>query len=331
LRAISVMLVVAGHYFSHNVKGPYTRFFTYQDAGVSLFFVISGFLITGILLDELKQNQTISLKHFYLKRFFRIFPAYYGFLVLSYLIMTHYGFKFSNVDITSALLYLGYYVNPLMAIVWAQSWSLAVEEHFYMVWPFVVKHVRRERLYKIVIALILLGPVFRILTFYFLPMYNFRNQLLTHTRIDGLMFGCLLSLALHYGYFAQAFEKLRAKNTAIFSLVFLTVLSPLLTQLFFHKYRSVFGYTMEGIAMLSIILFAIDKNNLKTFKILNWRPLVHLGSISYSIYLWQQLFIYYNYGPMFTFPLSLVMIYVTSLLSYLLIEYPFMRLRTRFL
>ncbi|MEO9117055.1 MAG: acyltransferase, partial [Gemmatimonadaceae bacterium] len=132
LRAVAVFIVIAYH--ADITKGiP-------ADLGVTLFFVLSGFLITWLLLREFDESGTISIRRFYVRRTLRIFPAYYVFAVISFALDTVLGKRWTIGLITVTFTYLVNYYNALFGhptTSVAHAWSLAVEEQFYLLWPLV--------------------------------------------------------------------------------------------------------------------------------------------------------------------------------------------------
>lgn len=188
LRAICVILVLIFH---SNIPfiGKYMGWM-----GVDFFFVISGFLITGILMDsKTKKNY---FKNFYVRRFLRIFPIYY--LVVISLFFSIFVFLFftkKTYDLSSFPAYLLYLQNiyavlhngfyfPLLG----HTWSLAVEEQFYLFWPFIVFFFSNKKLFWIALSLILIAPILRM--YYSLNDFHifYQNSLL-HTRFDALAMG----------------------------------------------------------------------------------------------------------------------------------------------
>lgn len=332
LRAISVFLVIGGHLYLTQTS-HHAGWFIYQDLGVSLFFVISGFLITQILANEYQQTGKVSFKRFFFKRLFRIFPAYYFFLFLTYSFAIREGLNVDTSMFLSCLAYMGSYYPHQVLNIWGHTWSLAVEEQFYLLWPFAFKlNFTIEHFKRIPLILILLAPILRILTYFFIPLYKHKYSFLLHTRMDSLMFGCLYALSLNDPFWLKFKRVSLKKNTFYFSLIYLLVFYPVLHLFYLGKYRATVGYSIEGILLLAIVIHVINTRGTLTYKILNSKTMVHIGSISYGIYLWQQPFTYLKFdNALFSFPLNLMMVYFFAMLSFFFVEYPAMRLRRRFL
>lgn len=331
LRALSVFMVVLGHLFLINNHGRQAKLFIYQDLGVSLFFVISGYLITGMLLKELREKGSINIRVFLLKRLFRIFPAYYFFLLVTYFTFPYFGIEVDRESLISCIFYLGYYYPPDLLSYWAHSWSLAIEEQFYLICPSIIKFLKSEKkVTHLFIFLILVSPLVRLVTYYLIPIYKHKYQFLLHTRMDTLLVGCLYALKKEDRRF-QGFAKFcQKKGVFCFSSFYLLICYPVLNWLFLGKFKATLGYTLEAFFLLSIIIHVIDARGTWYFKVLNSKTLIHFGSLSYGIYLWQQPFTYIQSDLIyFHFPFNFISIYVLTIVSYLLIEQPILRLRSK--
>lgn len=153
LRAISITLVVLGH-LGKNGHAPLVFKSHYTDLGVDLFFVISGYLITSILLQEHIQTSTISLKTFYARRAFRIFPAAFVFILIA---TAFYWPQMRWYNVASTLLYVANF-DGTRPWIFGQLWSLGVEEQFYLLWPGVLKKWGCHKT-KILIGVTIFSPV----------------------------------------------------------------------------------------------------------------------------------------------------------------------------
>jgi peptidoglycan/LPS O-acetylase OafA/YrhL len=317
LRAISVSLVVLGHLGGTRNFPRLPEFVTYYaNFGVRVFFVMSGFLITSILLKEQARSGTISLKDFYLRRAFRIFPAAYGYIIAVCAIagigLHHFamaGLYVSNYD----------YSRPWLL---GHLWSLAVEEQFYLLWPLalVLFFARRK---TIAIAVICIAPLLR--TAYFFGLGSSLGQQYIGfsfpTVADALATGCLL--AIGYEEFASVAERL---GRWVVLVPVATVLIPMMPQFLTTR-----GYNLLGITLMNFgIAVSIQNAIEKRYRVLNWRPVVWVGVLSYSLYLWQAPFLNrYSKGAWAAFPLNLVLAFVFAAGSYYLIERPFLAIRNR--
>ena len=195
IRAISIMMVVlfhlrANHFY--DFQNPLARqlglIFINGELGVNIFFIISGYLITTLLIQEKESTGNISLQAFYIKRTFRIFPAYYA-LLLVYVVLQSVGYlHLPGVTWLSLLTYTKQFFSADIHEV-GHIWSLCVEELFYLVYPILFvtfyKHIRR-----LILALIPLFILFRLQTFHF-PASGYKNSIFVSG--DSLLVGCLFA------------------------------------------------------------------------------------------------------------------------------------------
>ena len=308
LRAISIALVVGGHLANW---GYAPQFLTrYANLGVRIFFVISGYLITSILLGEHVRTGTISLRDFYIRRAYRIFPAAICFLLVVYLFYWH---QLRWYEILATMFYLANFL-PYRLWILGHLWSLSLEEQFYFLWPSVLKKWYRHRV-MILFGVILAAPIARTI-FYFLNVTNggYGNLL---TVGDNLAAGCLLASiyphlpkigwkAAALMLVAVALIPLYHGDSRLRTVFILFVLSPIL------------HFSIAG-----IILHVVQH----PYRLLNLAPLVWLGNISYSLYLWQQFFLDPSLIPSSRYGVLLAV--AAASLSYYLVEKPILRARER--
>jgi peptidoglycan/LPS O-acetylase OafA/YrhL len=319
LRAISIFLVLIGH-LSGTRYFPHLPAFVsyYSNFGVRVFFVISGFLITWLLLQEYAANGTISLKSFYVRRALRILPAAYLYIACVVL------FSAAGVGhLSAATLYVSNYDYGRPWLL-GHLWSLSVEEQFYMLWPAVLLlfFARRK---AIVIAAICAAPILRIAYFVGLGQ-NFGPDYLGYsfpTCADALASGCLL--AIIYGSITRYTERLYRSRW--FTLVTVTtILLP-----FTADYVSFRGYNTLGITAVNLgIALCIHNAIEKRYAILNLRTVVWIGVLSYSLYLWQEPFLNRQSSWLLaSFPLNIIAAVTCAIASYYVVERPMLRLRVR--
>ena len=268
LRAISISMVVVGH-MAYSGHAP--RFLSqYANLGVRIFFVISGYLITTILLGEHSRTGTISLRDFYIRRAYRIFPAAMFFILMIVLL---YWQSLRWYDIGAALLYLVNF-DPFRPWVIGHLWSLSVEEQFYFLWPSVLKKWYQRRMI-ILCAVILAAPIARTVLFYFkVPGGGYGNLL---TVGDNLATGCLLAML------GPRIREIPWKAAALMLVAMLSI--PLYDA--DSRLRTVFMlFILSPILHFSIagILLHVVQH---PYRLLNLPPMIWLGNISYSLYLWQ--------------------------------------------
>lgn len=197
LRGIAALLVMTMHFFNQlDINMPLLSVF-YElskigQTGVTLFFVLSGFLITRILINS--KEQSSYFKNFYIRRTLRIFPLYYLFLVLYY-----YLFPLileAPVSFESKPFYFLYLQNFAITFQWLANdgpghfWSLAVEEHFYLIWPFIVFTCPKRALKKLIYIIIFAALIAR----FYLSYSGHEIMWLTYARMDSLAIGGLLAI-----------------------------------------------------------------------------------------------------------------------------------------
>jgi peptidoglycan/LPS O-acetylase OafA/YrhL len=334
LRAISIALVLYAHW---GVTGsvpflqrlPMAQFEYWGSLGVSIFFVISGFLITTLLVNEKQKTSTVSLKNFYIRRVLRIFPAYYGYLLVIGLLAATSIISVTPRDWLISAIYLRDYYSHTTD--WTNhTWSLAVEEQFYLLWPLVLLVLKKRQLIAICFIVIGLAPFVRVLTYFLLPGLRDGIPIMFHTRVDSLMCGCLLALT-RFDSTAQTVKSwFERHNGPLWAAVVLIVLSPVAQGRFHGGYLLTVGYSLDNVAIALLIIWTVDHQDTVAGRVLNWRPIAVLGTLSYSLYLWHVIFISPLGGAKVPFPLNVALTFVVAWCSFHFIEAPFNGLRRRF-
>ena len=328
LRAISVGLVVAAHMGGFiGQKIPFISMWIYVFwgfLGVQTFFVISGFLITLLLLKELNATGTISLGRFYFRRALRIFPPFYAYLAVS-LALTLAGVFAGELR---AFIVAGTYTTNYLgggSDLLEHTWTLSLEEQFYLLWPAALLLLGTRKSIRLAIWLILLSPLSRIVTYYLAPHHRALVGGMLHSGLDSIMFGCLLALLWENARFNQFVQPLVRGWVAALSGLFVLVLSPALQLRFQGSYSLVIGFTLNAICISQLLLYVVRVPNSALGWVLNTRVLRHLGVISYGLYLWQHLFT--RPDSVRFVPWNLVAIVACAELSHWLIERPSFWLR----
>jgi peptidoglycan/LPS O-acetylase OafA/YrhL len=312
VRAICISLVLLAH-MAGTRHFPGSRILeAYGNPGVRIFLILSGYLITSQLIKERDTTGSISLRRFYARRAYRIFPAAFVFMAIA--IATHWT-ELSRANILAALTYtLNYY--PRGNHVLGHLWSLGVEEQFYLIWPPCLLLFFRKRL-RIVLAAIAAGPALRMLLWLL-----WRRAGLEHpfpAFMDALATGAAISLLA---------PRLRPFQAIFVSRKFLavplvTLLIPL-TQLWSNRFYESLGFTIFQLGVALSLIHVMERR----YWILNSAPFVWVGSISYSLYLWQQPFLNrWSSAPWAAFPLNLALAVLFAAASYYLVEEPFLKLR----
>jgi peptidoglycan/LPS O-acetylase OafA/YrhL len=286
--------------------------------------VISGFLITGLLLKESDEKKSFRLKRFYLRRFFRIFPPFYLFLGVVWILWKAGVQPLDFRSFVTAATYTYNYLPHGTGWVLAHTWSLCIEEQFYIVWAPCLVFLGRKNGIAAAIGVILLSPASRFLSYVLAPSLRGNEGMMLHTRLDTIMFGCAMALLWKDERFNVWVEKIALPYIVTLAILYITIAAPCLSIRFAARYDWSIGYSVEGLLISIVIIYAVRTPFSGFGKFLNWGPVRHIGVISYGIYLWQQMFT----GPnAFWTPLNLVAVLACAELSYWLVERPSFRLR----
>jgi peptidoglycan/LPS O-acetylase OafA/YrhL len=337
LRALSIGLVVIGHEMATIPQLPswlntVAPVLSNAGLGVSFFFVISGYLITHLLLRELTATGTISFYNFYVRRVTRIFPAFYTYLaILGALVECGYV-HVRAADFVAAGCFLWNYL-PMTSAWWlGHTWSLSVEEQFYLLWPLTLFVLGPRRAVWLAILIIALEPGIRTASYFLWPSYRGRIPIMLHTRADVLMFGCILALLDECVFLQTILDHLArpAIMTAICSYLF--VIDPMVTAHYRGAYLLPIGFSLQSAAIASIVATLKRYPESRVGRVFNFWPVVWFGLISYSVYLWQQMFLTsQNRTITGGFPLNVLVTTMVAAASYYWIEKPILRVRPRFL
>jgi peptidoglycan/LPS O-acetylase OafA/YrhL len=326
LRAISILMVVWGHLYG--TRGYWWEsggIWDVGELGVRFFFVISGLLITSILRQEVNATDSLNLWRFYFRRTLRIFLPYYAFL-LALLFLQPWGwFSVTPTDFAHAFTYTS---NYQLTRNWnlAHTWSLSVEEQFYLLWPAVLIFVGWRKGLTAAGLLLLLCPAFRLLLFWLWPE---RTDGIGHqfeTVADALAMGCLLAGKDEWPHPVRAFYEWILHSRLMLAVPVVAVLANATHE---HPLSFFFlGHTVINVCAALCIDWAIQNTRGLIGRFLNAKPLVWLGLMSYSLYLWQQPFLN-RYSELWVaaFPQNLLFVFAAALLSYWLVERPALRLR----
>jgi peptidoglycan/LPS O-acetylase OafA/YrhL len=334
LRAVAALIVFFSHLGLQNIiPGGF---------GVSLFFFLSGYLITTLLRREYDDSGTLNFKAFYLRRLYRIAPPMY--LILSILLtlaslnviessLTLGGIAAGFLQFTN---YYSIFVSQEHLIPSTQTlWSLSVEEHFYLLFPFIFLLLVKRYTYTqtaAVLSVICLGElIWRIMLVEVYEASPVRTYWASDTRMDSLLFGCILALWKN-----PVVDSRKDVSNSMQKKVLLLIASfiGLLFSLLYRDevFRESFRYTLQGISLLPLFWLAVRHVSWPVFRWLEWRSLRFFGSISYTFYLchvfWLHLF-YSVFGSneLIVGPIAFIASVLFSVLVYKLIEAPFARLR----
>jgi peptidoglycan/LPS O-acetylase OafA/YrhL len=288
LRGIAILLVVFYHNFG------FINYFFFGWIGVDLFFVLSGFLITDILLKT--RNSSNYLRNFYVRRVLRIFPLYYLALILFLVLIPNFAPNILSLDyyVQNQFWFWTYLQNwlfifhhiPSGTAALSHFWSLAVEEQFYLVWPFIILLFKKTKTLIYLLIALLVG----VITLRFiLWTYQIENlayfNLYTFSRIDGICIGSLLAV-------------LRTVNHKAINRYFTIIVLGLATLnfvfYFFNKqnqfsypYLAIAGYTTFAVIFGLLVNEGVERQDTVISKFLSFQLFRFFGTISYSLYVFH--------------------------------------------
>ncbi len=330
VRGLAIILVIL-----HNQSGIYPstgldRVFANGWMGVDLFFVLSGFLITGILLDT--RNSPGYFKNFYSRRCLRIWPLYYALLVFMFVIVpyVHPSEAAAIFERSSPwwayVLFLQNFLVPEAATAAGPlgvTWSLAVEEQFYLIWPLVIRFCTTSQVRRLAIVAIAVSPVLRLI------LEPFGVDLYTNlfTRLDGLMAGALLAILVRSPDFVPS--KYVGRAWAV-----LGITIPLSFLLETANARWIV-YSFVAAAAAALVYLALYSSRKWLNTALTHPFIVYTGTISYGLYLLHKIpfdvALAYQFGlTLWAAPLLLVACYGMAFLSWNVLEQPFLKLKRFF-
>ena len=287
IRAISVMIVILAHSGFEAVPG---------GLGVTIFFFLSGYLITTLMLTEHGRTRDLDIMKFYARRMFRLMPP------LLVTLMIVYSLTFAGLvpgGITAAGLaaqllyfanYYGIFFDPGNTIPEGTGvlWSLAVEEHFYIVYPVMMKVLLNKNLRPLQIATFLGVGCLIVLAWrsHLLQSPNFsyfRTYNASDTRIDSIVYGCILAVVANPWPKCHRLDTMTSSQWAIFAVSLGCLLLTIVPR--DTTFRETVRYSLQGIALMPIFYFAIRYSRNRLFQHLNSSLAIRLGTYSYAIYL----------------------------------------------
>lgn len=335
IRGVAILAVLAvhtSHLFGWSlVKGG--------SLGVDIFFVLSGFLITCLLLEEWTRTSDISLKHFYWRRFWRLVPAL---LLVTVLLLVFSNFVFSPAEAASTRRTLPialFYLTDLFASFSPEfslgalrhTWSLAIEEHFYLLWPPILLMLLKSDVSKrnvlILTGLLALGVSLHRALLFQSALSPARTYYAFDTRADSLLIGCAAGMAVTWGLI----QKMNRLTTLAITLIALAVIATDFAAPIMHEG----GFTIiaAATAVLLINLVLDTGGLLKAW--LELRPLVWIGKISYGVYLWHypvfKAVSYLNTAWPVKLAVAMSATFAVASASFYIMEKPLLRLKQRFI
>jgi peptidoglycan/LPS O-acetylase OafA/YrhL len=318
-RGMAILLVLIDHAGELSHSSLIHKATRVGATGVGIFFALSGFLITSLLVSEKAKTGRILLARFYVRRIFRIVPSVLVFL-LTLLCLRYFGLlQVTNLQVASSLLLFRNYIPSDWGAGWytAHFWSLMVEEHFYLVWPLLYIFTRAN--VKILTALALAVAAWRAVSFHFHLLPGPWAPGRTDVRIDALLWGCILAIVFSRPEWRDKLKRMLSGKLLLL-LVFIDIVSNLGNGQ--HNYS-----VYEPIILALLVVWPILYSNSVLRRILDLRALALIGKVSYSLYIWQQLWMLFPGAPMLfprlqAFPLNVLIALCCGVASYYGVEKP---------
>jgi len=332
LRAVAVLAVMSWHYVLPGVKGGFL--------GVDIFFVLSGFLITRLLVEEWELSSRIHLGRFYLRRMLRLFPALFLVLLVTLPIVPRIWTGYALLYVTN----WGILAGKLNSCAIMQLWSLSVEEQFYLVWPplllgLLALKVPRRVIGAVVFLLAASSAAFKIVGWHDIDSWS-RSYFGSDARADELLIGCGLALFMSWSTVPQRTWFRRAVQVAtipaLLWLGYLIVASAVYWRLLYQQA----GLTLAALATCILILQCLIAPVPGVRSFLAWPPLVVIGRMSYGLYLWHTPVAWvtdarhYDWVPILSRPVQFIvrvlLTFAIAGASYRFLELPLLKLKHRF-
>jgi peptidoglycan/LPS O-acetylase OafA/YrhL len=336
-RAVAILGVMVCHACDalFHADGTYPNAFLHAltrhgALGVDIFFGISGFLICSRLLADNQRHGGISLKRFYIRRFFRILPPY-----LTYLgglaVLAGFGLIAISPGVwwSCLLFYRNYLPSTGDGLFYTgHFWSLAVEEHFYLLWPGLLVVLGIPRARRAVVALAGAIALWRVWEYrhhglaHWIPQAGFYTR--TDIRLDGLLWGCWMALILNDPIWRERLTRWLSP------VVWLALLAAFVGCV---RYQPPLAMLWQALLIPILLAGTVLRPVTPAGRLLEWLPLRWIGRISYSLYLWNSLFFPGMANPrplplgvFQQLPWSILPVFACASLSYYLIERPLVRL-----
>lgn len=328
LRGLSIILVVAFH------LGVYSNSRIFNGPlGVNIFFVLSGFLITTLCIKEINLTKTLSLRSFYYRRFLRIFPVAYLYVTIVLILNLIFLLNIAWYQFAAAYLYImnfSYFRSHHFTPYFGHYWSLSVEEQFYLIFPFILK-ISKKLFVASIVFIVFVLPVFCLLQYLYEPLNKGVLYAFTHyfIKFQAIAIGCLCSVLT----INKTFDSIYLTKTKVVGNVIAVFLIFYLNYDSFYSIKAVYINCCISILTGYIIVSNLVPSKDVFFRLLNFKPLVVLGILSYSIYIWHVLFLHNNLNLskyIIGYPYNLIWITTVSCLSHYGFERYFLKLKKRF-
>lgn len=327
IRAIAILMVIICHAIECNpsLKEFHLLSAALGRAGVNLFFVLSGYLITSLLVKEHRITGKIDLRAFIGRRILRIFPAYYAFLIVMGIIsFLHVGVHISREELFMDAAFLRNYYLEHAGFWTSHTWSLALEQQFYLLWPAALVLLGLRNGLRYAVGGMILDPFIRLGTYVIFPGQRDIITTMFHTRMDILLYGSVLAIivAQPRNFISGAMAK---HGSLLLCTAIILFAAGILLEADLRGYGLTIDFSVAGIVVAAIIAYLLTYPSSAFARILSCAPITWLGRISYSLYLWQQPF----FNPLdqtmlARFPFDVIAALLLATASYYGIERPFL-------
>ena len=325
IRGVAVLAVAAFHTGLRVLPGGWL--------GVDLFFVLSGFLITSLLLEERSATNRIEYRDFYVRRALRLLPALAVLLaVLADAVVIGIA---TRSDVRDVPWVLGFATN------WAYAggrafgplthlWSLAVEEQFYLLWPIVLVGLLRyvpspRRQLSVVVGVAATIALTRSALYAIDVMSARRAYFGGDVRADALLLGCALAIAHREGWLEQIATRVRALLWPAVALLAVVAIAPA------SPFGGIGPLLFAPVDVAAAVVVAAVVITPRSFPILRWRPLTYVGMLSYAFYLWHvPVMLVLGFSPVLKLLVAIPLSLAAAAVSRHLVERPALRLKRRF-
>ena len=332
-RAVAITMVVVSHLApttNSPIPARYWHITSLGWLGVPLFFVISGFVITTLLLRERDRTGRVSYAAFMSRRVLRIVPAYVV-LLITLALAQQVGWVYIRAwDWFLAATYTTSMWGPSSWEI-GHTWSLSVEEHFYLAWPLLMITFRSP--WRIVLGCALISPFVRLVAFYTFHGSTSELDFLTVTRVDGIAWGCCLAFATRcsgWGCISAFISRWWVAGVLAVALITVVGLSYFL-QSRSPTYRLIGYHSVNSACLCGFVGLAVANHQSWVGKALSSRLAAAAGCLSYSVYLWQQPFLKEGSTALLCqWPVNILAVMTLATTSYLLVELPFLRLKDHY-
>lgn len=337
-RAIAITLVVLGHAKATTTNNSayhnFAQTFIYENLGVRIFFVLSGFLITSLLIKEYIKTNSINVRKFFLKRILRIFPVLYIYLLCILIVNTVLKIDLNLDNFLGPVLYINNFNFFQGTWLTGHTWSLAVEEQYYFIWPLLFSKFLKNT-WSFCIIMLLFLPILKIFWYYNPELKNLTLEPFL-ANADAIFMGSFFSILSFKGFFTR---KQRLWNNSVLFIISIIIIEIIYFFSSLGLYGPIllpFGNFINNILIIYMIMNTLINTTSFIYKFLNLKYIVHIGVISYSLYMWQQLFIVptdlYNgkLSSFLIFPFNIVLALCAGQISYQVIEKFFQKIKEKF-